>query len=105
MKARTTNREHAMNICREIIRRKIKFKFEVELSPLGQDEESVKLLKAAGCIGVDLTADSGSEKMLKSLNKGFTSNMVYRVAELYANEKIPYSGFFAGRAWRRFANH
>ena len=87
-------REHAVSVCREIVKRKVKFKFEVELNPTGQDEESVKLLKQAGCIGVDLTADAGSQKMLKNLNKGFTLEMVYNVAGLYAKHKIPYTVAF-----------
>ena len=90
-------REHALRVCQEIVDRKVRIKFEVELNPLGQDEESVKLLKAAGCIGVDLTADSGSERMLESLNKGFTSQMVMDVARLYQKHRIPYTvGFLLG---------
>ena len=83
-------REHAMNVCREIIRRHIKFQFEVELNPIGQDAESVSLLKDAGCRAVTLTADSGSDRMLKQLQKGFASKEVLEVATLYAQFNIPY---------------
>lgn len=90
-------REHMMAVCQEILDRKLKVCFEVELNPVGQDEESVRLLKASGCIGVDLTADSGSTVMLRNLNKGYTRDMVLRTASLYAKHRIPYTvGFLLG---------
>ncbi|MFA6033458.1 MAG: radical SAM protein [Myxococcota bacterium] len=90
-------REHALAVCHEIIDRRVKIKFEVELNPLGQDDESVKLLKAAGCMGVDLTSDTGSETMLKNLRKGFTKELVMRAAGLYRKHGIPYTvGFLLG---------
>ncbi|NLF25270.1 MAG: radical SAM protein [Deltaproteobacteria bacterium] len=88
---------HAMAVCQEIVDRRVKIKFEVELNPIGQNEESVKLLKAAGVIGVDLTADAGSDEMLHNLNKGFTREMLLNVAKLYAKYKIPYTvGYLLG---------
>ena len=90
-------RAHAMKVCEEIVRRGLKIKFEVELNPVGQDEESVRLLKAAGCVGVDLTTDTGSEKMLKNLKKGFTAGMLNDTARLYQKHGIPYTvGFLLG---------
>jgi len=90
-------RRHAVAVCEEIIRRGLDFRFEVELSPLEQDEESVKLLKAAGCVGVDLTADSGSDRMLATLKKGFTAEMVLETASLYRRHGLPYTvGFLLG---------
>jgi radical SAM superfamily enzyme YgiQ (UPF0313 family) len=73
-------REHALAVCEEIVRRGLRIRFEVELSPLDQDAESVRLLRRAGCIGVDLTADSGSDRMLGVLNKGFTADQIHRGA-------------------------
>jgi len=83
-------REHALNVCQEIVQRKVKIQFEVELNPIGQDAESVELLKAAGCRAVTLTADSGSDQMLKRLQKGYTSNDILNIAKLYAQFKIRY---------------
>lgn len=90
-------RSHAMDVCQVLVDRKTRIRFEVELNPVGQDEESVRLLKAAGCMGVDLTADSGSDRMLVSLNKGYTADMVAHVARLYHKHGIPYTtGFILG---------
>ncbi|MBF0406028.1 MAG: cobalamin-dependent protein [Candidatus Riflebacteria bacterium] len=90
-------REHAVNVCEELIKRHVPIKYEVELNPVGQDEESVKLLKASGCIGVDLTADSGSNSMLENLRKGYTREMLLKTAELYFKHNIPYTvGFILG---------
>lgn len=90
-------RSHAVAVCREIIGRKLNLQFEVELSPIHQDEESVRLLKAAGCQGVDLTVDSGSDKMLRSLHKGFKAEDALAAAHLYDKVGIPYTaGFLLG---------
>lgn len=90
-------RSHAMDVCQTLVDRKIRIRFEVELNPVGQDEDSVRLLKAAGCMGVDLTADSGSDRMLDSLNKGYTAESVAEVARLYCKHGIPYTtGFILG---------
>jgi radical SAM superfamily enzyme YgiQ (UPF0313 family) len=84
-------RSHAMAVCQEIVDRKVDLQFEVELNPVDQNRESVRLLKAAGCQGVDLTIDSGSNRMLRSLRKGFTSGQALDAARLYAEFAIPYT--------------
>ncbi|EKD52291.1 MAG: hypothetical protein ACD_62C00066G0001 [uncultured bacterium] len=90
-------REHAVAVCEEIIRRGLKIRFEVELSPIGQNDESVRLLKAAGCIGVDLTAESGSDRMLDTLRRGFTADLTLKAGALYKRHGIPYTaGFLLG---------
>jgi radical SAM superfamily enzyme YgiQ (UPF0313 family) len=90
-------RSHAMAVCQEIVDRKVDLQFEVELNPVDQNRESVRLLKAAGCQGVDLTIDSGSNRMLRSLRKGFTSGQALDAARLYAEFAIPYTaGFLLG---------
>ncbi len=83
-------RKHAIDVCREIVRRNVKIQFEVELNPIGQDAEIVELLKVAGCNGLTLTADSGSDRMLQKLQKGYTANDILDAARLYAKFKIRY---------------
>lgn len=90
-------RSHALAVCEAIVRRGLEIRFEVELSPIDQDEESVRLLKAAGCVGVDLTADSGSDRMLGVLRRGFSADAVDWTANLYDKHRIPYTvGFLLG---------
>ena len=90
-------RRHALAVCNEIVRRRLDFQFEVELSPNGQDDESVQMLRKTGCKGVDLTVDSGSNRMLKVLKKGFTKEQALEVARLYRRHGIPYTaGFLFG---------
>jgi radical SAM superfamily enzyme YgiQ (UPF0313 family) len=81
---------HAMDVCREIIRRNLKIQFEADLNPLGQNTESVELLKKAGCTAIVLGAESGSDRMLKTLQRGYTADKIKSVAELYAGFNIPY---------------
>lgn len=90
-------RSHAVAVCEEIVRRNLKIRFEVELNPVDQDEDTVRLLQAAGCIGVDLTADSGSDRMLTTLRRGFRADDVDRVARIYQKLGVVYTvGFLLG---------
>ncbi|MDD5236727.1 MAG: cobalamin-dependent protein [Candidatus Omnitrophica bacterium] len=84
---------HALEICREIIRRKIKARFTtMGINPKETSEELFSLMKQAGFSSVEITAESASDKMLEAMQKGFTKLDVIRTAEL-ANK----SGLFA--AW------
>jgi len=90
-------RDHAMELCREIIRRRVKVRFCIEGNPVGQDARSVDLLAEAGCIGVDFSVESGSSRMLRAMRKGFTAEDALRVAALYAERGISYAaGFLIG---------
>jgi radical SAM superfamily enzyme YgiQ (UPF0313 family) len=46
------------------------------------DEELVRLLREAGCIRIALGAESGSQTVLDSMNKGTTVEQIRRAAEL-----------------------
>ncbi|MBF0443598.1 MAG: radical SAM protein [Oligoflexales bacterium] len=92
-----TDRDHMMRVLRELARRKLGIGFHVELNPINQDEESIRLLKEAGCICVDYTCDSGADSMLKAMKKGYSAQDAMAVAGLYAKYRIPYSvGFLVG---------
>ncbi|MGB8455989.1 MAG: radical SAM protein [Anaerocolumna sp.] len=61
--------EHAEQICKEIINRKLGVKWWCQIYPMNVNEESLKLIKEAGCIQVALGIESNDEKSLEILNK------------------------------------
>jgi radical SAM superfamily enzyme YgiQ (UPF0313 family) len=88
---------HSLAVCDSIRRRGLDFQFEVELNPIGQNDNFVRVLKETGCKGVDLTVESGSNRMLHTLKKGFTTEDAIQAAKLYRKHRIPYTaGFLLG---------
>jgi radical SAM superfamily enzyme YgiQ (UPF0313 family) len=88
---------HMTALLEELIRRRAPIRFQSEMNPYGQDEGTVRLLKRAGCIGVDLTADAGTPAMFRNLGKSYDGDQTLEVARLYAKHRVPYSvGFLLG---------
>jgi radical SAM superfamily enzyme YgiQ (UPF0313 family) len=67
---------HAKLICKEMIRRNMKTPWTCYANPLAFDEELADLMKGAGCAGMEVGSDSGSDIILKKLRKGFTTQRI-----------------------------
>ena len=61
--------KRAIEICKEIIKRDLKITFDCTTRADRITEELVKWLKRAGCIFVAMGVESGSKKILKTINK------------------------------------
>lgn len=75
-------RDHAVACCEAIARRtqgRLPLS-TMDLNPLGCSPELVRAMNAAGFSAVGITAESGSDVMLDSLRKGFTSDDLRRAA-------------------------
>lgn len=70
---------HAKNVCRELIARDWRIPWTSYANPLGFDREFAELARAAGCAGMEIGSDSGSERVLLSLKKGFTLEHIRRL--------------------------
>lgn len=66
------NKKRAIEICREVKRRNIKAAYRFQLRANTCDEDLIRELKGAGCIHIDIGAESGSDKILKQMKKGIT---------------------------------
>ena len=73
---------HAKEICREMIRRGIKTPWTCYANPLTFDGELADLMKDAGCAGMEVGSDSGSNVILKRLRKGFTTQRIETMHQL-----------------------
>lgn len=76
--------EHAKAVCEEIIRQKLntKIRWYTYCSPAPFSEELVRLMKKAGCAGIDFGVDSGSPKILKILKRNFGIGEIKNTAKL-----------------------
>ena len=83
--------EHALAVCREIIDRRLggKIRWYAYASPGPFTDELARLMRAAGCRGIDFGADSGDARMLKRLGRDFGPEDLQRTAEICRREGIP----------------
>lgn len=73
---------HAKAICREMIHRNFNTSWTCYANPIGFDEELADLMVRAGCVGMEVGSDSGTDTILKKLRKGFNLNAIRRFHEL-----------------------
>ena len=69
----TINRKRIKEVCREIKRRRLKIIWSCN-ARADLDYESMKVLKKAGCRLLDVGYESGSDKILKNIKKGITTD-------------------------------
>jgi len=70
----TVDRQRTMDICDEIIKRGLKFIWDIRARVDTIDKEVLKKLKQAGCARIHFGVEAGTEKILKVLNKGIHLN-------------------------------
>jgi len=84
---------YAKEICRQILERGLNMRWRCIIYPKNVDEELVELMAVAGCRQVSLGFESGSEQILKNLNKQFTLEDVRAISAMFANHGIERMGF------------
>jgi anaerobic magnesium-protoporphyrin IX monomethyl ester cyclase len=65
----TGNKNHVLQICEEIIKRKLKIPWSAMGDAMITDDEMLKRMKEAGCIGIKIGLESGVPKILNNINK------------------------------------
>jgi len=68
----TVNKNRVLEICSEIIKRKLNFAWECETRANTIDWEMAEAMKKAGCEFIDLGVESGSDRILKNIKKNIT---------------------------------
>jgi len=87
-------RERALEICREIVRRKIDISWNVRARINLISEELIDSLIAAGCTRIQLGVETGSDEGLKVLKKGITIEDIRRVFAMLKKKKITSVAYF-----------
>lgn len=91
------NLARAKDICREIIERKLKIKYNFHngLSIRTIDYELVQLMKESGCTSVCLAVESGSERIRNEVyGKGLDTKKIFDVFNWFHQLNIPTIGYF-----------
>jgi radical SAM superfamily enzyme YgiQ (UPF0313 family) len=84
---------HAKEICRELIDHGLNIRWWCILYPKHVDKELVGLMARAGCERVSMGFESGSERILKNMNKRFTPKEVGQISEMLSEHGIRRMGF------------
>jgi radical SAM superfamily enzyme YgiQ (UPF0313 family) len=90
----TVNKKRVIDICNEIVKRKLNISWDIRSRVDTVDEEIIMHLKKAGCQGIHYGIEAGTEKILKILNKGITINLAEKVFNLTRKYKIPILAYF-----------
>ena len=84
---------YAKEICRQLIDVDLKIRWWSILYPKNVDEELAGLMARAGCEQVSIGFESGSEQVLKNMNKKFNPREVRRISERLFEQGIKQMGF------------
>lgn len=80
--AMTLDRQATITLCDEIVSRGLKIAFHVSTRTDSVDEEVLRKLKIAGCYAIAYGVESGSENILKGMNKENEVPLACRAIEL-----------------------
>jgi radical SAM superfamily enzyme YgiQ (UPF0313 family) len=84
---------YAKKICRNLIDHGLDIRWWSILYPKQVDKELVGLMAEAGCEQVSIGFESGSERILKNMNKRFTPKEVHQISERLSEYGIRRMGF------------
>ena len=84
---------HAKEICRKLIDHDLNIRWWSILYPKQVDKELVGLMAGAGCEQVSMGFESGSERILKNMNKRFAPKEVRQISEMLSEHGIRRMGF------------
>jgi anaerobic magnesium-protoporphyrin IX monomethyl ester cyclase len=65
----TLDKKHAYSICEELLMRGLKVKWSCMADAINLTEDLLKIMAESGCVGIKFGIESGSEKILKTIDK------------------------------------
>ena len=85
--------DHAMAVCESIIREKLKIKWYCFATPKGFNLEMAKIMREAGCAGIEFGSDAGSLKTLRGHNKSFNQEDIKIATDACLETGLPVSHY------------
>jgi anaerobic magnesium-protoporphyrin IX monomethyl ester cyclase len=85
----TLKRQRVTKMCRGLIDRKLNISWVCDTRVDRIDETLLHLIKQAGCVRIKIGVESGSDEILKRVNKGITVDQVKRAVRLIKDVGIP----------------
>jgi len=87
--------EHARGVCDALAQVKHGARLQsLELNPRSFDDGLVSDMERAGFVGMGLTVESASDRVLSGLRKGFTAREVHHAAEVVRRHDLPCAWIF-----------
>lgn len=90
----TVSKDYVKKLCNEILKRNLKIRFYARIRVDTIDEELLSLMKKAGCVAVSYGVETGSERILKRINKNITFEQVFRTAKIIKKLGLYSKAFF-----------
>jgi len=90
----TLDRKRMLNICDELVRRRINIGWECLSRVDTVDLEVAERMKQAGCVRVFFGIESGSEKILKIMNKHATTKQAMGAVHIFKKVGVQVGAFF-----------
>lgn len=84
----TYDENYIREFCNSLADEKLKIKWRCTARYDNIDEEMLELMKKANCSGMYLGLESGSDRILKSIDKRFSTQDIIRASELVADSGI-----------------
>jgi len=84
---------HALEICEEIIRRRLRVRWIAYCNPVGLDSEMAAAFQKAGCAGIELGLDAVTDEMLVNMGKGFCRADIVRAYQALNKVGLPFAVF------------
>jgi radical SAM superfamily enzyme YgiQ (UPF0313 family) len=90
----TVKRHHVVEFCEQLIKRKMKINWDCTTRVDRIDEDLLKLMIRSGCNTVKIGVETGSQKILKEIQKGITLDQVRQAARLFKKHSLFWSCYF-----------
>jgi radical SAM superfamily enzyme YgiQ (UPF0313 family) len=90
----TVNRKRILELCQALLDSKLDILWSCTTRVDLVDDDLLAAMKLAGCVRIDLGVESGSDRILKLIDKGITVEKIKWAVDLIHKHKIQISAFF-----------
>jgi radical SAM superfamily enzyme YgiQ (UPF0313 family) len=90
----TVNRKRVMEFCNMLMNEGIKINWDCNTRVDLVDPELLRTMKKAGCNSIKVGIESGSERILKLMDKGITLGRIQEAARLFREAGIHWTAYF-----------
>ena len=90
----TVNRKRVLEICEEILARKLRIRWDIRTRVDTVDKEMLGSLRRAGCAAIHYGVEAGNDRILKAIKKGFTVRKVREIFHLTKKMGIETLAYF-----------
>lgn len=90
----TTDRNSIISVCRILMEKKVNIPWSCEARVDAVDEEMLQIMKRAGCVSIAYGIESGSDRILRSINKKIDTKTIVKVIRKTQAIGIPVRGYF-----------